>query len=643
MAKTGTTNNLIRGGQQFTLELNMFLQNFKNHFKIILFFSAIIFVLISIYNHDETDRKWAVIWAKSYVNTQVLKGNINKTYEVDNGKNKVNLTWQQYYSNPSVIERKDSFVNSIYTSFWYSVFAAFFMLFLHVRYIIRKGAKSTNSEHVRGSEFSDIKEVDKQLKLTINSLKKERGESFLQCFGLPLIQGAECSGIALCGSPGVGKSTELFSIADQFRKQGKRMFIYDMGGEFVSRYYREGKDHILNPLDKRSKNWDVWAEGKDIGTYSTICRALIPESKSGDPIWYTAPRSVLTHVIAEVGMKTTNPEIANILRVIYRMDTKTMAKVLKSTDANAMFNTEAEKFAASIRGIIGSYAEALRYLKSGGERFSIKEWLRNDDDDSWVFVSVTDEHSDILAPLITVWFEIFASTALSLTPDYKRRIGLAVDEIPTLNEIPSLLKVINLGRKYGIVPMIGYQSYYLLEDKYGEKKAKALIDAMSVFAAFRCNGNDGAKKAAEQLGTQEIEQGLEGNTFGQADLRDATSVNRQAKDNRNLVLPSEIQALQDEECYVNFHRGIPVTKVRLKFKKPEPHQAGFIDNGVAMQIDARTLEPFEQVENIDEYLDRIEEEVKKEQEEALAAQKGQVKPEPVVTQNQDVDSSTFIS
>lgn len=518
-----------------------------------------------------------------------------------------------------------------------------FHAFLHVRYIIRKGAKSTNSEHVRGSEFSDIKEVDKQLKITINSLKKERGESFLQCFGLPLIQGAECSGIALCGSPGVGKSTELFSIADQFRKQGKRMFIYDMGGEFVSRYYREGKDHILNPLDKRSKNWDVWAEGKDIGTYSTICRALIPESKSGDPIWYTAPRSVLTHVIAEVGMKTTNPEIANILRVIYRMDTKTMAKVLKSTDANAMFNTEAEKFAASIRGIIGSYAEALRYLKSGGERFSIKEWLRNDDDDSWVFVSVTDEHSDILAPLITVWFEIFASTALSLTPDYKRRIGLAVDEIPTLNEIPSLLKVINLGRKYGIVPMIGYQSYYLLEDKYGEKKAKALIDAMSVFAAFRCNGNDGAKKAAEQLGTQEIEQGLEGNTFGQADLRDATSVNRQAKDNRNLVLPSEVQALQDEECYVNFHRGIPVTKVRLKFKKPEPHQPGFIDNGVAMQIDARTLEPFEQVENIDEYLDRIEEEVKKEQEEALAAQKGQVKPEPVVTQNQDVDSSTFIS
>lgn len=178
MAKTGTTNNLIRGGQQFTLELNMFLQNFKNHFKIILFFSAIIFVLIAIYNHDETDRKWAVVWAKSYVNTQVLKGNTNKTYEVDNGKNKVNLTWQQYYSNPSVIARKDSFVNSIYTSFWYSVFAACFMLFLHVRYIIRKGAKSTNSEHVRGSEFSDIKEVDKQLKLTINSLKKERGESF---------------------------------------------------------------------------------------------------------------------------------------------------------------------------------------------------------------------------------------------------------------------------------------------------------------------------------------------------------------------------------------------------------------------------------------------------------------------------------
>ncbi len=642
MSKTSSTNNAIRGGQQFTLELNMFVQNFKNHAKLIGLLSLIVFIVSAYFIQNPIDRKWTKVWALSYVNTQVLKGNADKTYQVDNGRNPIVLTWAQYYKNPSIIQKKDNLISDTLYALGIAIVFTIFIVVSHVKYIIRKGAKATENQHVRGANIDEHTAVKAALNEIIKGYKKERGSSFLNLFGMPMIQGSECAGIAFSGSPGVGKSTEMFAVASQFRKAGKKMIVYDIGGEFVARFYREGKDKILNPFDRRSVDWDLWSEGTDLMTYTTICNALIPETKSGDPVWYTAPRNVLSHVISEVGMRSTTPDIATVLRIIYRMDTKSMAKVLRDTDANAMFNTEAEKFASSIRGIIGTYTHALRYLKSSSDTFSIRDWVKDDNDDSWVFVSTTAEQADTLAPLMTVWFEIFSKAMLSIKPDYERKIGLGLDELTTLNEIPSLMNAINLGRKYGLVPLLGFQSYYLLADKYGENRAKSLLDAMTTYAAFRCNGDDGANAAAKQLGKQEVEQGTESYTVGQAAMRDATNVNRQAKDERNLILGSEIQALQDEECYVNFHRGIPIAKLKASGPKPKPIQPEFIDNGRAIQIDTKTLDPLEQVDDIDAYLDRLEEEVKAEAEaekEAAITLPTQDAKESAT----NLDNSTFIS
>lgn len=648
MAKSSTTNNLIRGGQQFTLELNMFIQNFKNHFKIIMFAILILFGVLAYFIHDNVDRKWAFVWYKSYLNTQVFKGSANNTFVVRNGDENVTLSYASAFTNPSIIEKKTDFQNQILLAAIIAAICGMLGIYWHVRFIIKMGAKATDEELKRGARLASERETKKALESVINDYSRDRGRSRFNFLNFPLIQGSECSGIALFGSPGVGKSTELFSMCHQLRQQGNRCIVYDIGGEFASRYYREGIDHILNPFDSRSKGWDVWCEGRDKMTYDTIAKALIPESKSGDPIWYTAPRAVLAHTIAELGMRSSKPTVENLLRVIYRMDIKAMAKVLRDTDANAMFNTEADKFASSIRGILGTYCEPFRHLKSNDDPFSIKEWVRNDNDDSWVFITVTDEFSDTLAPLITVWFELFAKTFLSLVPSYDRRVGLLLDELPTLQQIPSLQNAMNVGRKYGLVPIIGFQSYYLLAEIYGQNKAKAMLDAINIHCAFRCNGDDGAEAAAKQLGKQEIEQGKEGYTVGQADLRDATNVNRDIRDNRNIVLASEIQALADEECYVNFHRGIPICKTRTRFKKPEAIEPTFSPIENVVLLDPTTHNPLNDVVDIDAYLSALEDEVKREQQEAEAAKaqlnraNDETESEPLQNDSNDIDQSTFM-
>lgn len=639
MSKNSLAGDAIRGGQQFTLEINMFFQNIRKHFKIVMFVSFIVFFSVVAFSHDEVDRKWAVVWAKSYFNTQIFKGNSEKYYTIKNGKMPVTMKWKDYYSHPEVIRRKDSFIDSIFFSGLVGITFSVIIIFFHVRYILRKGRRATEDYHKRGNFIAHPKDLKKQLDEYIQSLQKERGLPFLRLAGFDVPQSAECSGIAFCGSPGVGKSTEFYNVLEQFRSRRKKAIIYDKGGEFVSRFYREGKDIILNPFDARSASWDLWSEGKNEFVYKSMVNALIPETKTGDPIWYTAPRSVLLHVISEVGTLSNNPDIENVMRIVFRMDTKAMAKILRDTDAQAMFNTDAEKFAASIRGIIGTYSESLKYLDKSNETFSITEWVNDELDDSWLFISSTEEQADLLAPLMTVWLELFSKAFLTLIPSYQRKIGISLDELPTLNEIPSLLKVLNVGRKHGAVPLIGYQSPYQLYDKYGDKRAKTLLDAMSIYMAYRINGKDGAKESAEQLGEQEVEQGTEGYTVGQSDMRDATNVNRSSKDNRKLILGSEISALKDDYCYINFHRGFPISLVKINPGNHKPVVDGFIGKTIKPKVDPKTLKPLGEVKDIDEYFDEIEEQVRQEQEQLEQAMSDKAK-KPITEKK---EPSAFIS
>jgi hypothetical protein len=39
-----------------------------------------------------------------------------------------------------------------------------------------------------------------------------------------------------------------------------RAIVYDTAGTFMEKFYRPGKDTLLNPLDKRSAPWSPWVD-----------------------------------------------------------------------------------------------------------------------------------------------------------------------------------------------------------------------------------------------------------------------------------------------------------------------------------------------------------------------------------------------
>ncbi|MGC8141461.1 type IV secretion system DNA-binding domain-containing protein, partial [Salmonella enterica] len=64
-------------------------------------------------------------------------------------------------------------------------------------------------------------------------------------------------------------------------------------------------------------------------------------------------------------------------------------------------------------------------------------------------ITVKADQLPSLRPLITVWLDIAISAIMSLTPDRKRRLYCVIDELPTLQKLPSLSDFLARARKYG--------------------------------------------------------------------------------------------------------------------------------------------------------------------------------------------------
>src|SRR3546814_11972469 len=87
----------------------------------------------------------------------------------------------------------------------------------------------------------------------------------------------------------------IVKMLEGIRAKGKRAIVYDTAGTFVEKFYREGKDILLNPLDERSAVWSPWVDVPHDYHYDQIAESTIPD-KHGDPFWPKAARGPLVAV-----------------------------------------------------------------------------------------------------------------------------------------------------------------------------------------------------------------------------------------------------------------------------------------------------------------------------------------------------------
>ena len=172
----------------------------------------------------------------------------------------------------------------------------------------------------------------------------------------------------------------MLNLIDQIRKKGEKVIIYDRMGSYVRKYYDPNKDFILNPLDTRSQNWNLFNEIKSDTDFNMIASSLIPENKGEDPFWTKAARTVFTKVCIKL-RKENRDNISDIVDTLLKLKTKDLMKYLADTSAASVIDADAEKTAASIRAVLGTYIEALELLQSKDANFSVRNWIKSNSQD----------------------------------------------------------------------------------------------------------------------------------------------------------------------------------------------------------------------------------------------------------------------
>lgn len=266
-------------------------------------------------------------------------------------------------------------------------------------YLGAKGKKQRSDEILGGRDLvDDVNVVNKQL-------KKEGKYSPLNLSGLHFPKYSEMQNYALHGTVGSGKSTAINDFLAQIRAKGDRVIIYDKGNNFIPIFYRQDRDVLLNPMDKRCAAWNLWDECQSAVDFENFATTLLPDSGNGDPFWLLSARHLFVETARRLA-KEGDRSIYTLLNKLLSITLADLREFLKGTDASNLVEGSIEKTAMTIRTVLTSYVRSLRYLQGlddqGKRPFNLRDWIATEDpegDNSWIFISSDGRNHNALKPL----------------------------------------------------------------------------------------------------------------------------------------------------------------------------------------------------------------------------------------------------
>jgi type IV conjugative transfer system coupling protein TraD len=557
--RESSIGSFTRGGQTTLHYVRMICQVLKQFAVYIGIVMMLLFGIIMYLKTTDYERSVAVDYGLAHLSVKLgNKPDHKMIFTLEDGR-KVNIRPAAIIVNEGVNDIMASVYRDVAFSLIVCSLLSVFISVWGVRFITGTGEYQAEEEFVRGSTLVPAKELAKQV--------KERDPlGTISIGGVRLPAASEPAGILLCGGPGTGKSQIFLKALSEIRNAKQRAILYDVTGAFIEAFYDPSRDVILNPLDRRSKPWNVWADAESVWDYDNIAESLIPDKAQGnDPMWALAARKVFVEICKQLKRegRTTNEALTT---TILRIPKEELFELLKLTEAASLLDKDATKVVTSVRIMLASYTQAMTYLHDSGTPFSIRKWVQDESRDGWIFVSTKADQKAALRPLITCWMDIAASALLSISPSFDRRIWLSLDELPSLNKLPSLLNTMTNARKYGGCTLIGFQNYPQMCEIYERHGADAVAEACSTWAVLRANGDATGEWASKGLGKAEVNETSEGLSYGAHEIRDGVNLTKNRR-TREMVMSTELTNLRDLHGYLRIGREYPVGKFVLKYIK----------------------------------------------------------------------------
>ncbi|MCZ4786734.1 type IV conjugative transfer system coupling protein TraD [Legionella pneumophila] len=585
------TKLFIRGGQTFLHNVRMFTQVGKKVSLAMLIIALGMVVLTFYLNTTDYQRYIGKEWVKAHAllliqnrSKQIVKMPTGESYPVYS---------EQVIKAPMVL----SHVNQLKTKLFISVIEACVLALLSLIFIVhwlqKKGERQSQSKIVRGSNLVAENELKKCIKKTGKTSPYRIGSVYLPF-------GSETQHIQIVGTTGSGKTVAIRDLLMTIRERGERAIIYDKGGTYLSRFFREDQDVLLNPLDERGHSWNVWAECEDKADLEALAEAIMPMpiNNTMDPFWIHAARMIFVSTANEL---KNHPHRSNLMLLQYLLttDLEKIHHLLRHTEAGSLVSEKVQKTALNVKTVMATYLKSLLYLKDDGDIFSIRDWILNDQGNSCLFVSSDGRKHPTIRPLISAWINTATKELLSLPPNDHRRVWFILDELTTMHALPFLGSVKSESRKFGGCFVLGHHGASQLRTIYGNDGATSISGLCSTRIYLRLPEDGDAEPASRNLCSYEIEEVNESISYGANTMRDGVSVSRQTREKR-LVMPTEIQVLDDLEGYLRVKGNFPAAKINLNYVDYPVKHPEFI----ARKIDSDPLR--QEVEQlVDTYTDPI--------------------------------------
>ena len=585
--------NIIRGGQISFHSMRMSLQLVMELFKWTMLITVCGMIFYLFHRFDLYDLKTILVFYLAKITAGV--GLEKHIFEIlDRAGSLTKIEAQAITRNIQIIILKNNFFAAIFHGLLIGAMFALTFIVVIVYFFNFRGKRIAKEKFIRGGKIVSKRRL-KNLIIKYNLLNFSLDSLLRKSYNLakiPYPKDAEFLHTIILGTTGTGKTTAILDLLDQIRKKGDRAIIYDKMGVYTATYYNPQKDIILNPLDARSKSWSFFREIRRESDYDYIASAFIPEKKdSSGPFWTDSARrvfAVFAKKLQEEKCDVTNQEFCDaLLKSNYKMT----AHFLAGTEASSLISAESEKTSLSILAILAAYISSIKYLHDDPkENFSIRNWIEseNNEQNGFLFISSKGDQHESLKPLISTWLDIAVKSLLSVAQNQHnsqdpRRIWIILDEVGSLQALPSLLDGLAQSRQFGGAFVVSLHSISQLKAIYGRDTTDTITSLCRNKLFFAGADDETSEFCSQNLGSQEIEEMKEGISYGANEIRDGVNLNNHRSVKR-LVMSSQFMFLKKLCAYVKFAGEFPISKISFDVKHREKLSCGFIERKTKQEI-----------------------------------------------------------
>lgn len=411
-----------------------------------------------------------------------------------------------------------------------------------------------------------------RIALKYHSIRKTRGQEMITVAQaakvvsqtgpcrIPLIKNVrlpidfETRHIFLTGQTGSGKTVAMSQMLQSVRAE--KAIIFDYKGDYITKFYDPDRgDIIFNPADRRCVKWTIFNEVRSAGEVTNLVKSLIPDSKiKSEKFWLSSAQKVMIAILQSLWLegRKTNRDLWSALL----MNETDIRKFFGSYDLEcnhlalqALGVQEGSGQSVGILGALAQFIDVFGYTALIDGPFSFKKWARDDRVRGWIFVECSPEIEEALRPGLSLVLDLVMSEILTLPVNQDRRIFFFIDELRALQTLPSLIKLITLGRSFGGCLVASSQELDGLKEIYGENELGVIYGNPWTQIALRNQSVYTARYITDSFGEREYYEGTTSHTMGPSNSRDSMSVSEQKKHDK-VVLPSEINGLDVLEAFV---------------------------------------------------------------------------------------------